>query len=194
MKKSEFDAFAEEYQNLHQNNIRITGELPHYFAEYKIIDTKELTTYYERQEESSILDFGSGVGNSVPYLKKHFPLCNLTCLDISTKSIDIAKKRFPGYAKYCSFDGNLIPFRENSYNIVFTACVFHHIDHSEHAAILSEIYRVLKPGGLFVIFEHNPINPLTLHAVNTCPFDENAVLIKASKLVNTIKRAGFYKI
>ena len=42
-----------------------------------------------------------------------------------------------------------------------------------------ELKRVLRAGGACVIFEHNPLNPLTVQAVNTCPFDENAVLIKA---------------
>ena len=38
MDVAEFDKFADEYHNLHQENIRITGENPEYFAEYKIRD------------------------------------------------------------------------------------------------------------------------------------------------------------
>ena len=36
MDVAEFDKFADEYHNLHQENIRITGEKPEYFAEYQI--------------------------------------------------------------------------------------------------------------------------------------------------------------
>ena len=30
-----------------------------------------------------------------------------------------------------------------------------------------------------MVFEHNPFNPLTRIAVNRCPFDEEAVLLRA---------------
>ncbi|MEM0944235.1 MAG: class I SAM-dependent methyltransferase, partial [Pseudomonadota bacterium] len=48
-----------------------------------------------------------------------------------------------------------------------------------------------KPGGLFFVFEHNPWNPLTVHAVNNCPFDENAVLIPAPVMRGRVREAGW---
>ena len=42
MDVAEFDQFADEYHNLHQENIRITAEKPEYFAEYKIYDLKRV--------------------------------------------------------------------------------------------------------------------------------------------------------
>lgn len=45
-----------------------------------------------------------------------------------------------------------------------------------------------------MIYEHNPLNPLTLHAVNTCPFDENAKLIFASKMKRVCQEAGFKQV
>ena len=41
-----------------------------------------------------------------------------------------------------------------------------------------------------MIYEHNPFNPMTLHAVNTCPFDANAVLLKRSQVRNILREAG----
>jgi hypothetical protein len=52
----------------------------------------------------------------------------------------------------------------------------------------------LKPGGTAVIFEHNPLNPLTVHAVNTCPFDENAELIRGPSLRKEMQKAGFQNV
>jgi hypothetical protein len=43
------------------------------------------------------------------------------------------------------------------------------------------------------IFEHNPLNPLTVHAVNTCPFDENATLIRAKTLLSSLDAAGWVR-
>jgi hypothetical protein len=36
-----------------------------------------------------------------------------------------------------------------------------------------------------------PTNPLTVRAVNTCPFDENAILIPAWQMKAHVKKAGF---
>ena len=42
-----------------------------------------------------------------------------------------------------------------------------------------------------MLFEHNPWNPLTRHAVATCPFDVNAVLISAPEMRRRFRAAGF---
>ena len=61
---------------------------------------------------------------------------------------------------------------------------------SEHFDLICEVSRTLKSGGIFMIYEHNPFNPLTCHAVNTCPFDENAVLLKPIRLRQLFQEAG----
>ncbi|MGF6918335.1 SAM-dependent methyltransferase [Paraburkholderia sp. 40] len=70
-------------------------------------------------------------------------------------------------------------------------CVFHHIDHAEHVDLLGELKRVVGPRGTVVIFEHNPLNPLTVRAVNTCEFDVNAKLITARNMKRACLDAGF---
>jgi len=42
-----------------------------------------------------------------------------------------------------------------------------------------------------MLYEHNPLNMLTVRAVNSCPFDENAILISANAMRNHFKSAGF---
>lgn len=51
--------------------------------------------------------------------------------------------------------------------------------------------RVLGSAGTLVIFEHNPYNPLTVKAVNTCEFDVNARLIVARQMKSACLAAGF---
>ncbi len=190
MQKAEFDKFADEYYVLHRKNIRHSGESPEFFAEYKIRDILELVMNKARNP-LHILDFGAGIGTSVPHFRRFFPEASLICLDVSEKSLEIGRSRFPGLADFQSFDGMCIPSPDNTFDLVFAACVFHHIPSSEHSGLLREWLRVLKPGGTAVIFEHNPLNPLTVHAVNTCPFDENAELIRGSVLRKRLLEAGF---
>ena len=192
MNKAEFDKFAEEYSAVHRNNIRASGESPEYFAEYKVADiARELG---DRDSTAKILDFGSGVGNSIPYVRKYFPDASLTCLDVSERSLEIAEQRFANLATYVPFDGNTIPCPTGEFDIAFAACVFHHIDGSQHLQLLKELSRVLSAKGWLFIFEHNPLNPLTRHAVNTCPFDENAVLIRGGRMRDMFVRSQFAKV
>lgn len=190
MDKAEFDRFADEYRDMHTKNIAVTGEAPEYFAEYKI---RELKAIVDRSKAgvSSICDFGSGVGNSVPFFQKFFPDADLTCVDVSERSLALSKSRFPGIGRCALIEQNCIPAEQASFDVTFSACVFHHIPHDEHRMWFQELLRVTKPGGLLAIFEHNPLNPLTVHAVNTCPFDENAKLISARDLMKRIQRAGW---
>ena len=190
MDQAEFDKFAEEYSALHAHNVRLSGESPEYFAEYK---TRDVATYLSDLNIGTerILDFGAGVGGSIPHFRRHLPDARLTCLDVSRASLAIAENRFPGQADFVPFDGDKIPFADSHFDAAFAACVFHHVDKTEHVPLFEEIRRVLRPGGHFFIFEHNPLNPLTVHAVNTCQFDENAVLIGRGALSRRLQRAGF---
>jgi SAM-dependent methyltransferase len=178
--KAEFDLLADEYRTVHTANVAITGESPEYFSEYKIAD---LAMYLSKRNlaTSTLLDFGSGIGNSIPYFRKYFPNCKTTCADVSGRSIEIAQSRFPGAESYVQID-NQIPLEDDSQDVVFSACVFHHIAHEQHQHWLTELRRVTKPGGVLVIYEHNPLNPLTIRAVNTCPLDVNAHLIRATTM------------
>jgi SAM-dependent methyltransferase len=186
---AEFDAMADDYYAQHKANIAITGEEPEYFSEYKIADLSRFVRESDAPA-ARIFDFGSGIGNSLPYFRKHLGQAALSCGDVSARSIDIARKRFPGNEDFILID-DAIPLASGSQDIVFSACVFHHIPHELHDHWLRELLRLTRPGGLLAIYEHNPLNPLTVRAVNTCPLDVNARLIHASTLRRRAAAAGW---
>lgn len=95
MNIAEFDRFADEYRNLHQANVAITGEALEYFAEYKVRALRAVTAGCATQPRR-ILDFGSGIGNSIPEFSRSFPGAELVCADVSQRSLDLATRRFPG--------------------------------------------------------------------------------------------------
>ena len=189
MDQAEFDRFADEYEQQHADNIRLSGEAPSYFARYKVQDVARLCPAPQR-----ILDFGAGVGASIPHWREAFPSASLTCLDVSERSLAIARERHGGMAQYDNFDGVTLPYAAGSFDVAFAACVFHHIDVASQVPLLRELRRVLTGDGRLFVFEHNPLNPLTRHAVNTCPFDANAVLIGARTLRARLREAGFTRI
>lgn len=184
----EFDLFAANYNQLHKDHTGITGEEPDYFAHYKLVDFAQV--FKGKTPPSSILDFGSGIGNSIPHFRKYFPQAKLFCADVSDKSLDIAQKRFPGDEVYLKIDDS-IPVFDESFDAVYTACVFHHIPHSEHVKWIDDINRVLKSNGMLFLYEHNPLNPLTVRTVKNCPLDVNARLIRAGVMKKLLLNNGW---
>jgi SAM-dependent methyltransferase len=190
MDEAEFDKFADEYRSLHAANIRFSGEDPEYFAEYKVADiAAELAR--EKAIARRALDFGAGVGYSVPFFTRHLPSAHVTCLDVSRKSLEVGAARHGAAAEFKYFDGRRIPYPDGTFDVALASCVFHHIPHEEHVELLAEIRRVLAPGARLFVFEHNPLNPLTRHAVNTCEFDVHARLVRAGTMRRRARDAGF---
>lgn len=187
--EKEFDLLADDYAKEHQKNIRITGEAPEFFSEYKI---RDLEAYVQGKNftPKTILDFGCGIGNSIPFFRKYFRNSHLIASDVSSRSIEISKARFPGKEEYLLIDDNLSVIGETR-DLIFSACVFHHIPHEQHVHWLQELFKVAGTGAMLVIFEHNPLNPLTVNAVNTCPLDVNAKLIKAKQMRQKLLASGW---
>lgn len=83
---------------------------------------------------------------------------NLTGLDISSEMLEIS-------AKFCR---NLklgsvynLPFDDNSFDLVTCSSALHHLDNLEKA--ISEIYRVLSPGGIFISDCDNNVHFAKIH-------------------------------
>ena len=190
MSEAEFDAVAADYQAQHAAATRLAGEDTGYFAQYKAADARALANAAGCAPRR-ILDFGSGIGNAVAPLQANFPEARLTCLDVSAASLAVSRQLHGDTAEYRCYDGEALPDDLGQFDLIFTACVFHHIPAAAHVDLLRQLRRHLAPGGRFVLFEHTPWNPLTRHSVNTCPFDANAVLISAPQMRARALDSGF---
>lgn len=184
-----FDDFASRYRDIHTENIKITGANSEYYAEYKV---KEISNFLNLNNKT-ILDFGCGDGACYPFFKSYFPECNYVGVDISEESVFKAKQIYPE-GNFVVFDGFKIPFDNGSLDFIFSACVFHHIDWTEHVTIFKEMKSKLNLNGTLCIFEHNPWNPITVSIVNKCIFDVDARLINFLQLRNHLRKAGFKSI
>jgi ubiquinone/menaquinone biosynthesis C-methylase UbiE len=88
-----------------------------------------------------LLEIGSGDGTQLFELSKH---CR------SAQGIELADSPYaasrPGDVR--TYDGRYIPFRDSTFDVVFSSNVLEHIAHLDE--IQSEIGRVLRPGGLAI--------------------------------------------
>lgn len=193
MSRAEFDAYVDDYDAQHAASIRLSGEDPDFFAEYKAVETARALAA-EGIKPAAIMDFGAGAGNAVAHLQRSFPEATLTCVDVSPASLARCQSRAVRPLETVCYDGQQLPFDAGAFDLVFTACVFHHIPAVDHIGLLREIRRSLHSGGRFVLFEHNPWNPATQHAVRNCPFDANAVLISGPEMRRRLLAAGFAEV
>jgi SAM-dependent methyltransferase len=84
-----------------------------------------------------------------------------------------------------------LPFGDASVDFVTAVCVYHHVHGPARALLTDEIRRVLAPGGLCCILEHNPWNPVTRAIVRRCPVDVDAELLAARETRGLLRGAGF---
>lgn len=187
----EFDRYADQYTVLHRASIHASGEEPSYFSRYKAQYMADAVGAERAALPLAVLDFGCGVGNSIPHLREAFPNARLCGVDPSGESIRVAERAHADTATFRASDGQRIAYADQSFDLIQVACVLHHIVPMERSHWMREIRRVLKPGGSVFAFEHNLLNPLTLKAVSDCPFDEDAILLPRRELVGLARSAGF---
>jgi ubiquinone/menaquinone biosynthesis C-methylase UbiE len=84
-----------------------------------------------------------------------------------------------------------LPFEDNSVDFVTAVCVYHHVHGAARTLLTREIKRVLTPGGLCCIIEHNPRNPVTRGIVKRCPIDADAELLIGRTASKLLQEAGF---
>jgi SAM-dependent methyltransferase len=159
----------------------ITGEGPEYFAVYK----RRVLERLKLNNAEPCIDYGCGVGSVTAELVHLYP--EVLGYDPSTRSIEVARRRAPS-ARFSTETSDL-PL--DYFGTAILSGVLHHVTASERAVALAIVRRTLRPGGKLVLFEHNPLNPLTRRAVATCPFDEEAELLKLSEVCALLVDAGF---
>lgn len=177
--KVDFDDYADDYESILQNQLKAFSSDRGYFSQSKVRVIQRLVS----TKVSTVLDYGCGIGLNLPYLIGAFPEAKVMATDISTKSLSVVKEKYT--AVEC-VEHKRLPDLSASLDLIFVAGVFHHIPPSERKTAVAALTELLRPGGQLFVFEHNPYNPLTRHMVNTCPFDEDAVLLSRTNMIGLL--------
>jgi ubiquinone/menaquinone biosynthesis C-methylase UbiE len=106
---------------------------------------------------STIVDLGTGPGILSIELHKMLPQAKIIGIDLSSDMLEIARRNADeaGMSNYETRLGRAeeIPVESNSVNLVVTQSSFHEWDDPQKG--LSEIFRVLKPGGSVMLKDYN---------------------------------------
>ena len=108
----------------------------------------------------NLLEIGSGMGTDLAQFAKNG--ANVTDVDFAITHLEHAKsnlsaRSLPG--KFILQDAEKLPFEDNEFDLIYSNGVIHHTPNT--LAMISEIYRVLKPGGKIIIM---------VYAVNSLHF------------------------
>ena len=186
--KDLFDQYADNYSAEIDKSLGAFGAEHDFFTQHKAWLIGQLLAQSGRAAgDVSLLDVGCGVGKIHALLKEK--LKHISGTDISAESIRIARQQH-GECDYEVHDGGKLPYADKSFDMAMAICVFHHIPPAQWDKTAREMLRVLKEGGLILIIEHNPFNPVTRHVVNSCSFDADAVLLSPGTLRGLFSKAG----
>jgi ubiquinone/menaquinone biosynthesis C-methylase UbiE len=140
-----------------------------------------------------VADLGCGSGVFSGILRQHG--CRCTGLDISPKLIELARRKYPDI-EFLEGDVEHLPFADASFDGVLLGGIVHHLPDPSRCA--KEVHRVLRPGGRFVAFDPNRMNPfMYLYRDRSSPFysqvgvTENERPVLARQTAATFRAAGF---
>lgn len=186
----EFDSYAPQYDGLLRDPVRerfSSGSA--FFHRRKALMIED---FFARQNISAAnlawLDVGCGQGELLKIAGRKFRRaagCDPSAAMMKhCEGIELFEQPSPAD----------LPFADQSFDFVTAVCVYHHVPGNQRAALTASIVRVLKPGGIFCMIEHNPLNPITQLIVRRCPVDVDARLLTSMTAERLTHFAGLKPI
>ncbi len=185
---SGFDEYATSYDRALAQGLAATGEDRNYFARRRV---EWLRRCLDRMQFAAgrTIEFGCGTGSNVPFLIELAGAASVVGIDTSGKSLEVARNTF-GSLK-AQFYGAGEYEAQGRADLVFCNGVFHHIPPPDRAGAVEYLFRCLRPGGLFALWENNPWNPGTRYVMSRIPFDRDAITLSPPQSRRLVRAAGF---
>ena len=110
-----------------------------------------------KNNKSKLLEIGAGTGQNTGFLiDMSYKVC---ATDISLEFLEVMNKKFHRcinfYTQYA--DMEKLPFTEESFDVI---CSAGSLSYGDNEIVMNEIYRVLKPGGMFIAVDSLNNNPI----------------------------------
>ena len=114
---------------------------------------------FDKFRDERLLEIGCGMGTDLLQFARGGACC--IGIDLTPRSIEITRHRFRLYDTDGAFmvsDGEHLPFRDESFSVVYSNGVLHHTP--DTAGAIREVHRVLRPGGIakVMLYHRNSLN------------------------------------
>lgn len=137
-----YSAYAEKWANIMRSGKNIAHEYLEKPAMYSCLPDLS---------DKKVLCLGCGTGEECVHLKKITR--QVVGVDLSNGLINYAKESYPEL-EFHVMDMEKLDFEDNSFDYVYSSLVMHYVD--SWKKVLSEVQRILKPGGTFLFSTHHP--------------------------------------
>ncbi|MBI5681897.1 MAG: methyltransferase domain-containing protein [Deltaproteobacteria bacterium] len=192
--KKQFSIAAEDYDSKAFFQKKIAEELLEYLVPQLAACSLQLAT---------ILDIGCGTGFLTIPLKKTFSSARIFACDIAhpmIRSLQFKIQNSKFKIVFTTADCESLPYRERQFDLIVSNLTYQWLLYPEKA--LSEVYRVLKPGGIFSL---STLGYDTLKELRECYEDASIILnkdglppfmtfSKAHDIISKLKESGFKDI
>lgn len=132
------DQFEKDYVSVTYNEERLP------FTDYPNLLSKYIVDKYKMSKGKKILDLGCGRGEFL----KGFSNCGLKAYGLDQSMVG---KEINSDVEILQLDmeNDIFPYDDDMFDFIFTKSVLEHFYYPER--LVSQVYRILKPGGMIVI-------------------------------------------
>jgi len=162
--------------------------------------TKRVLARAPIQGGERVLDVGCATATRLIAAKARYPTAHLIGVDPDERALQVARHKIALHqieVEVIQARAEHLPFPTSSFDIVMSTLVFHHLPTEIKQRAMQEIYRVLTPGGRFLLADFGRAEGLllsTFFALGRLVQADEARYIqdnKAGKLPLFLKEVGF---
>jgi SAM-dependent methyltransferase len=138
---------------------------------------------------SDVLEIGPGYGFATDVIRRR--ACHLTCLEIDDSLAGIVSRRLRNTnVTFVQADASVMPIRDASFSAALCFTMLHHVPSAAlQDRLLSEVRRVLRPGGLFA--GTDSVSSALLKGIHV---GDTLNALDPSTFASRLERAGFTDI
>ncbi len=193
---AEFDTYASDYAAGMDNPVKsLLGESADDFVAIRLNwMLRRMPELRGKDRGFRILDYGCGTATLLRLMAEAGLTASLAGCDLSAGMLKEACRRWPQHLPVPELqrqDGSRTTFAAGSIDLAVISAVLHHVPPAERPDVYAELQRLLRPGGTLVVFEHNPLNPVTRYVVAHTPIDRNAILLRAPEVCGALRHMAF---
>jgi SAM-dependent methyltransferase len=188
MAHTDYDRYRDRYRAELDHAVSFAGTSHDFFTRAKAEELVRLARLHLGDPARlEALDVGCGIGLTDRHLASRFRA--LTGTDVSPGVLETAARENPG-VRYVLAERGRLPFDDRAFDLAFAICVVQVVAPEDRPRFVAELARVTRTGGLVVVFEHNPYNPLTRLVVRRCEFEEDARMLGMAEAEHLLQENG----
>jgi SAM-dependent methyltransferase len=157
---AQLGSFVPRFPPLELRRITAAPDLPDFLWTGLADMERFMALYYNAasiapgKHRSSILDFGCGCGRMVRFLSAYAADCSIHACDLNPEHVRWCHANLPAIQVAQSAVLPPLPYADKSFELVYSLSVFTHLSQRRVDNWISEMHRILAPGGVLIATTH----------------------------------------